>query len=350
MLNNKLGLPYMGSKRKLASEILKIITQRHTNITDFYDLCGGGGSVSFTAVKEHRFNVHYNELNKHIYSLVKYLKENKTLEPKFYEWVTREEFFKQIKKPNEDADWYSGFVMSCWSFGNNSEKGYMYGAHIEESKRLAHELIVNCDLSSMEKLNINIPELINIKEVNDRRIVFCDYMKKQRLYRDDITHLSNMQNLQYIQHLQNLQNLQITNNSYENVVITGKNPVIYLDIPYKGTGEYKKKKGKNINNYNEIETRIVTNIRYKKNGDPYEYTRRYPVVGQGIQNDFDHNKFYEWFANYEHPAYLSEYDAPFEQVHAFTHRSSLSATNNKKKTIEKLFWNGRGNPNQTKLF
>lgn len=34
----------------------------------------------------------------------------------------------------------------------------------------------------------------------------------------------------------------------------------------------------------------------------------------------------------------------------FAHRSSLSATNNKKKVVEKLFWNGKGNINQTKLF
>ena len=78
----KLGIPYMGSKRKLASNILHKITQRHNGITDFYDLFGGGGSVSFTAVRDYRFNVHYNELNKHIYSLVEYLKNNKELEPK----------------------------------------------------------------------------------------------------------------------------------------------------------------------------------------------------------------------------------------------------------------------------
>ena len=34
----KLGIPYMGSKRKLASDILQKITQRHNGITDFYDL------------------------------------------------------------------------------------------------------------------------------------------------------------------------------------------------------------------------------------------------------------------------------------------------------------------------
>ena len=38
----RLGIPYMGSKRKLASEILKVITQRHEGISNFYDLFGGG--------------------------------------------------------------------------------------------------------------------------------------------------------------------------------------------------------------------------------------------------------------------------------------------------------------------
>ena len=56
-MNEKLGIPYMGSKRKLAPNILKCITQRHPNLTDFYDLFGGGGSISFTAIRDYRFNV-----------------------------------------------------------------------------------------------------------------------------------------------------------------------------------------------------------------------------------------------------------------------------------------------------
>ncbi|MDT4851232.1 hypothetical protein FQZ97_854090 [compost metagenome] len=59
---NMLGIPYMGSKRKLAGDILKFITQRHSDISDLYDLFGGGGSISFTACNDYRFNVHYNEL------------------------------------------------------------------------------------------------------------------------------------------------------------------------------------------------------------------------------------------------------------------------------------------------
>lgn len=171
-----LGIPYMGSKRRLAGDILQFITSRHPGLTDFYDLFGGGGSVSFTAIRDYRFNVHYNELNPHIYHLVNYLKGNKILEPKFYEWVTRESFFEQLSRT--DSDWYSGYVMTYWSFGNNSEKGYLYGAHIEEMKRLGHELVVNKCLESMEMLGLNIPELANINGVQKRRNIFCDHVKK----------------------------------------------------------------------------------------------------------------------------------------------------------------------------
>lgn len=295
----------MGSKRKLASDILHFITSRHSGISDFYDLFGGGGSVSFTAIRDYRFNVNYNELNRHIYSLVEYLKRHKELEPKFYEWVTREEFFNQIGRSNDDADWYSGFVMSCWSFGNK-QSSYIYGADIEEIKRLAHEFVVNGCTESMKLLDVDIPELLNIKDLQKRRIVFCDYIQKG-MGRFDLQNQERLQQLERIQNLQNLQNLQITNLSYENVIITGQNTVIYCDIPYKGTGEYK-------------------------------------------EGGFNHEAFYKWANECPHPVYISEYDAPFEEIHAFTHRSSLSATNNAKKTIERIFWNGKGIINQTKLF
>jgi len=305
-MKEKLGIPYMGSKRKLASEILSKITQRHNGITDFYDLFGGGGSISFTAIRDYRFNVHYNELNKHIYSLVQYLKDNKELEPKFYEWVTRDEFHKQINKTNEEADWFSGFVMSCWSFGN-SQSSYLYGADIENIKRLAHEFIVNSCLDSMREIGVDIPELINIDGVQNRRLAFCNYIKKN-LERSDLPHLEIIEHLTRLQNLQNLQNLQITNTSYEKVIINPNgNPIIYCDIPYKGTGEYK-------------------------------------------EGGFNHDAFYQWFSNLDYPAYLSEYDAPFEKIEMFAHRSSLSATNNKKKVFESIFWNGKGEINKSTLF
>lgn len=305
MLAN-LGIPYMGSKRKLASTILSKIIQRHPDCTDFYDLFGGGGGCTFTAIRDYRFNVHYNELNKHIYSLVEYLKNNKTLEPKFYEWVTRDEFFKQCN--TESPDWYSGYVMSCWSFGNK-QTFYIYGKEIENIKRLAHEFIVNGCLQSMRDIGVDIPQLVETKDIQDRRIKFCNHIKKNiSLLKDGrIQTLELIEHLTRLQNLQNLQNLQITNGSYKDTNITGEFPVIYCDIPYRGTGEYK-------------------------------------------EGNFNHDEFYDWANEIKHPVYISEYDAPFDKIEMFTHRSSLSATNNKKKTFESIFWNGKGLINGYKLF
>jgi len=298
-----LGIPYMGSKRKLAGDILHFITSRH-HPSDLYDLFGGGGAVSFTAIKNYKFTTHYNELNSHIYYLVEYLKTHKTLEPKFYEWVTREEFFKQCART--DADWYSGFVMSCWSFGN-SQKGYLYSDEVSLTKRLAHEFIINGCLNSMEQLGLSIPQILKFKDLNKRRNLFSTHIQNLKKQRFDLQHLEALGRIENHERLYHLQNLQITNLSYENVEITGNNPVIYCDIPYKGTGEYK-------------------------------------------EGGFDYEKFYAWALACSYPVYISEYDAPFEEVFAFKHRSSLSATNNKKQTIEKIFWNGKGSPNKIHLF
>jgi len=199
--------------------------------------------------------------------------------------------------------------MSCWSFGNK-QSSYIYGSDIEEYKHLAHEVVVNLCKDSMRKLEIDIPEIFNIKGVQKRRVVFCSYIEeltKNRFDMQNLESLSFIESLARLQNLQNLQNLQITNKSYENIIIKGKNAVIYCDIPYSGTGEYK-------------------------------------------ECGFDHKRFFEWANDIEHPVYVSEYEAPLIEVTAFKHRSSLSATNNKKKVVEKLFWNGKGNINSTTLF
>lgn len=295
----KLGIPYMGSKRKHASEILKVITQRHEGISDFYDLFGGGGSVSFTALKNYKFKTHYNELNKHIFSLVEYLKNNKNFDAKFYEWIDRETFFEQINKSNENADWFSGFVMSCWSFGNK-QKSYLYGENIQEDKFHAHNFIVNKDLNSMKSLNLEISELIKIETIQKRKLVFCDFMKKNKIRFD-------LQHLEILQHLLQIMQLEISNLSYENVKIIGENPIIYCDIPYKNTVKYK-------------------------------------------EDEFNHDKFYQWASEVDFPVYVSEYSSEFEEIHAFKHNSSLSATNNAKKVVERLFWNGKGEANKHTLF
>ena len=74
------------------------------------------------------------------------------------------------------------------------------------------------------------------------------------------------------------------------------------------------------------------------------------LLGEYKEGGFDHELFYQWARDCQYPVYISEYSAPFEMIEMFSHRSSLSATNNKKKTVESIFWNGKGATFQTKLF
>ncbi|MCP4984905.1 MAG: hypothetical protein GY928_02215 [Colwellia sp.] len=302
----------MGSKRKLSDKIVAEIIQRHEGIDCFYDLFGGGGSISLQVLKYKNIKTHYNELNKSIYSLLKYLRDSKKLDYKFYEWVNREEFFNQIEK--DDGDWFAGYVMSCWSFGNK-QNTYLYGKDIEENKRLAHETVVNRCHKSAEQLGFNEFSLFDIDDLHKRRKVFCKYWKKkgdrvdmQELERvQEYLQKSKLQSLSYLENMQRLQELEMTNLSYQDVKIHNDSAIIYCDIPYKGTGEYK-------------------------------------------EGGFNHDKFYEWFSNVPNPAYLSEYDAPFELIWQHNHRSTLSATNNHKTVKERLFWNGKGDITKTRLF
>ena len=46
------GIPYMGNK----SDIVASIAMNFPKADNFYDLFGGGGSISFNAINDYRFN------------------------------------------------------------------------------------------------------------------------------------------------------------------------------------------------------------------------------------------------------------------------------------------------------
>jgi len=165
----KIGMPYQGSKRKIAFEIMKFILKRHQDADEFYDIFGGGGAMSFVALQIPLFKkVFYNEINKQVVELIRYcqtLPKDKSLyklgqiyPDRFYEWVPRGIFLK-----NKDRqDYYGGLISCSWSFGNNG-RTYMFGKEDEEHIRLAHMVCVYKDeycLYELNKLGINIPKKI----------------------------------------------------------------------------------------------------------------------------------------------------------------------------------------------
>jgi site-specific DNA-adenine methylase len=172
-----LRIPYMGSKRKICNELFQKMLEIKPNAKYFFDLFGGGGSMSFFALQI-GLKTHYNEKQKGLVDLINYIldrSKNKQsgkfgiFPDDFYKFITREEF--AVLK---DEDSIKGqFARICYSFGNN-QKGYLFG-DIEELKRLAHDIVVfrneNALAEFNQKNNSNFV-LSGKKTWNERRLDF----------------------------------------------------------------------------------------------------------------------------------------------------------------------------------
>lgn len=296
MKGKQLGLPYMGSKRKIASEIVDYIISKNPNVKYVYDLFGGGGAISMELLQRKQIKqVYYNEFNKGIYSLMKKIKEDGITE-EFYKWITREDFFNL----KDEDTWQGGLVKTCWSFGNKQDT-YLFGKEIEDKKRLVHEIAVNkCkesikDFEQLTGLLID-NNYLQSDNLHKRRVSITNLIKHQ-LGRFDMQQLELMQQLERMQQLLNLQSLEILNYSYEQVKIETpvEETILYCDPPYKGTGKY--------------------------------------------QCDINHDLFLEWCKNNKYKVYISSYDFDLPMVYQIGHKSTLSATNNCKSVAEKIFCN-----------
>jgi len=225
----KLGLPYMGSKRKLAKQIVDKIIADNPNMEHFYDLFGGGGAVSFEMASR-GIDVYYNELNTGVVKLLTHVMK-KGVTKKYYQWVTREEFMENKTKDN----WLGGFTKVCWSFGNN-QMGYMYGKPKEARKLLKHNAAVNKDKKALKELGIDVDLTA---PYNVRRIEVCRGIHKLHGGKIQIQHLERINTLIKIAD-SGIKFKKIYNKSYIDVKIKTpkKRTVVYLDPPYKGTGTY----------------------------------------------------------------------------------------------------------------
>ena len=154
----------MGSKNKLAEEIVKFLPQKKVLV----DLFGGGGAISVCASQSGKYEkIIYNELNSLISeTFQKAINGDYENERR---WVSREEFEK-LKKTD-------GYVAICFSFSNNCNT-YMYGPKIEPYKRAYHYAIVFDDFrpfnelfddETTEKIKKSVEGITDLK---DRRIKF----------------------------------------------------------------------------------------------------------------------------------------------------------------------------------
>mgnify|MGYP003593261180 CR=1 FL=1 len=109
-------------------------------------LYGGGAVGAYFAT--HGWDVEASDAERYVVALLREATINSPLRDpvksaRIYRWVTREEFFAAVKRPESLGlpDWEIGFIRIFWSFGN-SQTSYLYGKHLEPIKKAGTNLIV----------------------------------------------------------------------------------------------------------------------------------------------------------------------------------------------------------------
>ena len=358
-------LPYMGSKNKIALQLFKKMLEIKPNAKYFVDLFGGGGSMSFTALQL-GFKVIYNEKNKNLVDLIKFVvgriqrgeKSKYGILPEhFYEFITREKFNELKDKEGV----YAEFARVCYSFGNKGT-AYLYGKDIEEYKHTLHNVVIYQHKEAGDKFLAMIGKEDDARNFNDiykldtwgkRRLfirtyimqntrntqfgkhnntyLYCtkdeyeyikdlsiverarwlnknkleladDKIKLERLERlqqlEQLERLQQLQRLEQLEQLPNIPDIQFLNLDYKDVVINTpcEQTIIYLDPPYRNTAKYK------------VDT---------------------------FYEEID-----EYFAKSPYMCFMSEYNAPFEEVMQIDKIALLKSTTEQRAIKqEKLYIN-----------
>lgn len=122
----KYGLPYQGSKSKLAERIVALLPPA----THLYDVFAGGCAITHAALLSGKFKeIHTNDITDSVTLFEDALNGKYENESR---WISREDFFRL-----KDSDPY---VRIVWSFGNN-QHCYLYSKEIEPYKKAVHEML-----------------------------------------------------------------------------------------------------------------------------------------------------------------------------------------------------------------
>ena len=283
------GVPYKGSKNKIAKKIIDFLP----SATNFYDLFAGGCAITDCAMQENKYKTYIiNDIETGITEMfVKAIKGEYKNENR---WISRDEFHKL-----KDIDPY---IKYCWSFGNNG-RNYMYSKEIEPWEKALHYARVLHNTSLLKEFGIDSDgSRADVKthheeyknkyidwQLKKNKIGLCRL--KQRL--QSLQSLEGLQGLQSLERLQNLERLQSFNEDYQDIKIK-PDSVIYCDIPYRNT--------------------------------------------EGYGSKFDYERFYKWACEQTQPIFISEYWMPedrFECVLEIDGQSNMQGGG--KKIIEKLF-------------
>ena len=308
------GLPYQGSKSKIADFVVANLPKADTLV----DLFCGGCAITHGALLSGKYNhIIINDLLPDIPQLFvdaingKYRNETR--------WISRADF-NRLK----DTDAY---VRLVWSYGNNQES-YLYAKWVEPWKKALHyarvmkrevelttmaatpnglqpigshiELVA--DTTLLKNMGIDSDgSRLDIKAHSDEyKQKYIEWYKRK--YKKDCGDIGRMCDLQRIESLQSLQSIEriltISTKDYREVAIP-KGAVVYCDPPYRGTKGY---------------------------------------ACRGGRTKFDHDVFWQWAKEQDELLVISEYYAPDDFVCvAEIGRRSLFGTEKRGRVTEKLF-------------
>ena len=280
------GIPYMGSKAKIAASI----ALNFPAAENFYDLFGGGFSMTHYMVekKAKRYKYfHYNEIKADVVDLVKKAINGDFNYDRFKpEWISREMFHARKE--------HDAYVRCIWSFGNN-QITYLFG-DLEPYKKSMHQAVVFDEFDSFMLNTFKITKWpAHIKGITKKRL----YLKTLVRQRIDLEQLERLQQLEQLERLEQLDKLNFYALDYRSVPIK-ENSIVYCDIPYRGTADY------------------IT--------------------------EFNHKEFYDWAATRPFPVFISEYSLPdtrFKLIYSVDKRSMLSQDKSVGNKSENLYWNGK---------
>lgn len=217
------GLPYVGSKKKISKKIVQLIIQNFGKDKIVYDLFGGGGAITAECIIN-GVDVRYNDLDKTVVDMLEtVLKTDREFLKTLI--VSREDFFEILSKEQKTAE--DNLKLLINSFGNDS-KSYIYNKEVSGIKyKTAHDVIHNHDV------------FYGYKQTET-------YNQTLDKHNDQIGILKQLERLQQLERLEQLNQLQQTQGGvihpfttfdykrFSNVT----NAIIYLDPPYEGTDSF----------------------------------------------------------------------------------------------------------------
>lgn len=352
--NNRFGIPYQGSKRGIACDLLGVMLQKKPKAKYFFDLFGGGGAMSLCA-SDNGLITHYNEINKNLAGLLKTCLDG--IPKEWYRWISREEF--NLKKCEDSIE--GEYIRNIWSFGNG-RGAYLFGKDKEEWKQKGHRVILENDKESLlyfyqktkckavlelhsifknlkwqRRLEIWVNLLLKAEAIkvsglgeldsrwyqmgakelyqtNEKVLLLEIYKKTEAVFRDNI---KSKHRIKYLESLESLESLECLRRLKQLERLKG------LQIKISSL-DYRRVK---------IDTPIEETIIYCD--PPYLNTEGYGV-------DFSHEDFVKWCLENSYSVFVSEYSIleGLKVIYEKNKRALLnaSATNT---LSEKLLWNGK---------